>query len=306
MPPHTGSAPRTPNKESPHGPPQQENRHSRAGPGAAWPQYPAAAVGQTLRQWQQHQATRDGWSRRSRSSASAVSGARNASSGSSRAWSPRPSGYAGGFTPEPDLRRGVLRAAPATPRSCSSSTTRARCSYETLLKAFWEIARPDPGHAPGQRRRHAVPLGDLRRPRRAAAGARRGQHERATRSALTAAHYGDDHHRDRATRADVLLRRGLPPAVPGEEPERLLRAGQLRCSTPEAIALAAAWRDSSARQPRSTPAPSRSFRRWRDGTVQFRGARSNATPAFANAQRHDVVNNNAAAPARVSRETAAG
>jgi hypothetical protein len=48
--------------------------------------------------------------------------------------------------------------------------------------------RPDPGHAPGQRRRHAVPLGDLRARRRAARGGasrratptRRGSRRRAT------------------------------------------------------------------------------------------------------------------------------
>ena len=28
-------------------------------------------------------------------------------------------GYAGGYSPEPDLRGGVLRVAPVTPRSCS-------------------------------------------------------------------------------------------------------------------------------------------------------------------------------------------
>ena len=51
-------------------------------------------------------------------------------------------------------------------------------------------ARPDAGHAPGQRHRHPVPLGDLRltgpsrRPPRAPAGTR-------TRSAWTAAGYGE-------------------------------------------------------------------------------------------------------------------
>ena len=38
----------------------------------------------------------------------------------------------------------------------------AKVRYEELLKVFWGGARPDPGHAPGQRRRHPVPLGDLR------------------------------------------------------------------------------------------------------------------------------------------------
>ena len=33
-------------------------------------------------------------------------------------------GYAGGFTPNPTLRGGLLDRRPATPRSCSSSSTR--------------------------------------------------------------------------------------------------------------------------------------------------------------------------------------
>ena len=45
-----------------------------------------------------------------------------------------------------------------------------KVTYETLLKTFWENHNPDPGHAAGQRRRHAVPLGHLLL-RRGAAGA---------------------------------------------------------------------------------------------------------------------------------------
>ena len=68
-------------------------------------------------------------------------------------------GYAGGFTPNPTYEE-VCSGAPATPRSCSRCSTRRdelRGDAPHLLGG----ARPDPGHAPGERRRHPVPLGDL-------------------------------------------------------------------------------------------------------------------------------------------------
>ena len=76
---------------------------------------------------------------------------------------------------EPDVRRGVLRAAPATPRRAR----RVRSAADELRGAAPRLLgepRPDAGHAPGQRRRHAVPLGrstgtttrSARRPRRRA------------------------------------------------------------------------------------------------------------------------------------------
>ena len=80
--------------------------------------------------------------------------------------------------------------------------------------------RSDAGHAPGQRRRHAVPLRHLHVRRRAAAGGR-GVARRVSEGA-DGRRLRRDHHRDPAG-AGVLLRRGLPPAVPREEPRRLLR-----------------------------------------------------------------------------------
>ena len=131
---------------------------------------------------------------------------------------------------EPDVRGGRAAAAPATPRPCSSSSTRRRSRYDEHPAPLLGEPRPDAGHAPGQRRRHAVPLGDLLGERRAA---RRPPRRRATctRQELASAGYGEITTEIARGRA-VLLRRGLPPAVPREEPERLLRARRHRRRLP--------------------------------------------------------------------------
>ena len=113
--------------------------------------------------------------------------------------------------------RRCARARPVTTRWCSSSSIPTRISYEALLRVFWESHDPDAGHAAGQRRRHAVPLGHLLHGRRAAR-ARRGVARRLPERARRGGGLRRDHHRDPAG-ARVLLRRGLSPAVPGEEPD---------------------------------------------------------------------------------------
>src|SRR3984893_10735574 len=81
-------------------------------------------------------------------------------------------------------------------------------------------ARPDPGHASGQRRGDAIPLGHLRLRQGAARGGRSLEailREGAEGQRLRRDHYGDPR------RAGVLFRRGLSSAISGEKSGRLLR-----------------------------------------------------------------------------------
>ena len=93
-------------------------------------------------------------------------------------------GYAGGITPNPTYEEVCTRPHRPHRGRAASSSTRSKVSYEELLHVVLGEPRPDAGHAPGQRRRHAVPLGDLHLRRRAARG-RRGVARRATRRRST-------------------------------------------------------------------------------------------------------------------------
>ena len=133
-------------------------------------------------------------------------------------------GYAAGLTPNPTYEE-----------VCSGLTGHAEVvlvvydpaviSYDELLKVFWE------NHDPTQGMRQGGDVGTQYRSgiyyatdaERAAAIKSRD----AFQKGLTGAGFGDDHDRDPAG-ARVLLRGAVPPAVPGEESERLLRAGRHR------------------------------------------------------------------------------
>ena len=103
-------------------------------------------------------------------------------------------------------------------------------SYDQLLSAFWESHDPTQGmrqgNDAGTQYRSGIYAFDA-----GAEGRRRGV-EGELRPAAGGGGLRADHHRDRR-RARVLLRRGLPPAVPGQEPGRLLRAGRHRRVVPD-------------------------------------------------------------------------
>ncbi len=131
-------------------------------------------------------------------------------------------GYAGGFTPNPTYDE-----------VCSASTGHAEVvlavfdpnvtSYEAMLQLFWENHDPTQGMRQGNdvgtQYRSAIYVHDDAQ--RSAAEASKAMYQ----ERLKAAGHGEITHRDRRRRA-LLLRRGLPPAVPGQEPERVLRPGR--------------------------------------------------------------------------------
>ena len=177
----------------------------------------------------------------SRCSAWAASGAPSASSGRRPASYTTAVGYAGGSTPNPTYEE-----------VCSGRTGHTevvRVVFDPRAAALRRAAadllgepRPDAGHAPGQRRRHAVPLGDLHVRRRAARARPR---RRATRTSgrCDAAGYGDDHHRDRARRRSSTT------------PRTTTSSTWRRTRTATAASAARAWPARSASRPRARPEP---------------------------------------------------
>ena len=127
-------------------------------------------------------------------------------------------GYAGGFTPNPTYEE-VCSARTGHTEIVKVCYDPNKISYEKLLKIFFENHDPTQGMRQGNdvgtQYRSAIYATTPEQLGRGGAGAR---------CVPDRVHPGGlrpDHHRDQAG-AGLLLRRGLPPAVPGQEPPRLL------------------------------------------------------------------------------------
>ena len=129
-------------------------------------------------------------------------------------------GYAGGYTPNPTYEE-VCSGLTGHTEVVLVVFDPAAISQEEVLRLFWE------NHDPTQGMRQGNDMGTQYRSAVYVADDAQRDAAIATRDAYAArlaeAGLRGDHDRDRRRRA-VLLRRGLPPAVPGQEPGRILRA----------------------------------------------------------------------------------
>ena len=174
-----------------------------------------------------------------RCSAWAASGAPSGSSGRRRLHDRRR--LRGRLHTERDLRGGLRRADAEVVLAVYDP---AKTSYEEMLRLFWENHDPTQGMRQGndvgtQYRSTIYWEDEAQRPRPSV----RGRSSSASCGMLVTARS-----RPRSSRWSVLLRRAVPPAVPGEEPERLLRARRDRRQRPvglvttESVALQCALR----------------------------------------------------------------
>ena len=131
-------------------------------------------------------------------------------------------GYAGGYTPNPTYEE-VCSGRTGHTEAVLVVFDPAKISLESVLRLFWE------GHDPTQGNRQGNDVGTQYR----SAVYWTGDAQRDAVEASRDMYAGRA--RARGLRRDldgdrrggaVLLRRGLPPAVPREEPERLLRPGR--------------------------------------------------------------------------------
>ena len=142
-------------------------------------------------------------------------------------------GYAGGMTPNPTYEE-VCSGRTAHAEVVLVAYDSAQTSYEQLLRLFWEGHDPTQGIAQGndvgsQYRSLVLWESDFQRE---AALASRDAYQRMLSAdghgqITTEIEQGGD-----PEPAPVLLRRGLPPAIPGEESGRLLRFGRHRRGVP--------------------------------------------------------------------------